>query len=280
MAWSKMDMKKILSLVLLVSLMLGLAACGLPNLPKLPGKTPAEEQQPEPDTAPQEAAVEVQVPETPAPTPEPTPTPDPYADKPDIDINSWEFMLANSYNSMGEHHPPYSGFEGQGIHENMVGPLTEFVNAARAAGFQAYCSVLYRNYEFLESHYLSFRQNMATDAVDAANRMLGPGLNEHQTGLAVDFTDDYNHNAFYDIFEDDYMKDTDLYRWLVDNCTDYGFVLRYPEGKEAFYGVACNHPAHFRYVGKEAAKYMKEHDLCLEEFIMLYDESKVYLPQP
>ncbi|MBQ5427060.1 MAG: hypothetical protein IIT51_00760, partial [Oscillospiraceae bacterium] len=83
-------MKKILSLVLLVSLMLGLAACGLPNLPKLPGKTPTEEQQPEPDTAPQEAAVEVQVPETPAPTPEPTPTPDPYADKPDIDINSWE----------------------------------------------------------------------------------------------------------------------------------------------------------------------------------------------
>ena len=108
-------MKKILSLVLLVSLMLGLAACGLPKLPKLPGKTQAEEQQPEPDTAPQEAAVEVQVPETPAPTPEPTPTPDPYADKPDIDINSWEFTLANSYNSMGEHHPPYSGFEGQGI---------------------------------------------------------------------------------------------------------------------------------------------------------------------
>ena len=56
MVWSKMDMKKILSLVLLVSLMLGLAACGLPNLPKLPGKTPTEEQQPEPDTAPQEAA--------------------------------------------------------------------------------------------------------------------------------------------------------------------------------------------------------------------------------
>ena len=93
-------------------------------------------------------------------------------------------------------------------------------------------------------------------------------------------TDNAGYNAYYGSFEDDYMKDTDLYRWLVDNCTDYGFVLRYPEGKEAFYGVACNHPAHFRYVGKEAAKYMKEHDLCLEEFIMLYDESKVYLPQP
>ena len=280
MVWSKMDMKKILSLVLLVSLMLGLAACGLPKLPKLPGKTPTEEQQPEPDTAPQEAAIEVQVPEIPAPTPEPTPTPDPYADKPDIDINSWEFQLANSFNSIGEYEPPYSGLEGQGINELMLGPATEFLNAARAAGFSAYCSTIFRNYEFQDNAYRSFVYNVAQDPVDAANRMLGPGLSDHQTGLAMDFTDDAGYNAYYGSFEDDYMKDTDLYRWLVDNCTDYGFVLRYPEGKEAFYGVACNHPAHFRYVGKEAAKYMKEHDLCLEEFIMLYDESKVYLPQP
>ena len=53
-----------------------------------------------------------------------------------------------------------------------------------------------------------------------------------------------------------------------------------PEGKEEYYGVACQHPAHFRYVGKEAAKYMTENNLCLEEFIMLYDESLVFLPKP
>ena len=269
-------MKRILSVILPAALMLSLAACSLPSLP---GKKPAAEAT-QPDPGPQEAAVEVQVPETPEPTPEPTPTPDPYADKPDIDVHSWEYILCNSYNSIGEYAANYSGFEGQGIDERMLGALSEFLNAARAAGFQAYCSAILRNYEWQESHYLSFLHNMATDAVDAANRMLGPGLNEHQTGLAVDFTDNASYNAYYDIFDDSYMKDTDLYRWLVDNCAEYGFILRYPEGKEQFYGVACTHPAHFRYVGKEAAQYMKEHDLCLEEFLMLYDEKLVFLPQP
>ena len=118
------------------------------------------------------------------------------------------------------------------------------------------------------------------DAVDAANRMLAPGLNEHQTGLAVDFIDNAIYSAYYDSFDDSYMKDTELYAWLKEHCAEYGFILRYPEGKEQFYGVACEHPAHFRYVGKEAAKYITEHDLCLEEFIMLYDADKIYVPQP
>ena len=274
-------MKRILSVILLLALMLSLAACGLPKLPSLPGKKPAvEETQPDPKL--QEASAEQPVPETPEPTPEPTPTPEPYADKPDIDVHSWEYILCNSYNSISEYCPKYSGFEGQGIEERMLGALSEFLNAARAAGFQAYCSAIFRNYEFLESHYLDYVKNVVGDAVEAANRRLGPGLNEHQTGLAADFTDDANYSAIYeyDSYDDSYMKDTDLYRWLVDNCADYGFILRYPEGKEQFYGVACTHPAHFRYVGKEAAQYMKEHNLCLEEFLMLYDEKLVFLPQP
>ena len=116
--------------------------------------------------------------------------------------------------------------------------------------------------------------------MEAADRMLGPGLSEHQTGLAIDFTDSAEYNAWYDEFEDSYMKDTELYQWAVEHCADYGFILRYPEGKEAYYGVACQHPAHFRYVGPVAAKYIMENNLCLEEFIMLYDESLVFLPKP
>ena len=270
-------MKRMLTVILLATLVLSFTAC---SMPKLPGKA-SEKQQ---EQAAQETVVEEAVPETPVPTPEPTPeptpTPEPYADKPDIDINSWEFKLANSFNSIGEYHPPYSGFEGQGIHEYILEPATAFVNAAREAGFSAYCSAIFRNYEFLESHYTRFALSEAADAFDAANRMLGPGLSDHQTGLAVDFTDNASFNAYYDNFDDAYMKDTELYQWLTEHCADYGFVLRYPEGKEAFYGTPCNHPAHFRYVGKEAAKYMTEHDLCLEEFIMLYDPSKVFLPQP
>ena len=276
-------MKRTLAAVLSAVLMLSLSACALP---KLPGRNTANgKDRPEPEVqseaAPaQEAEVVMAVPETPEPTPVPTPTPEPYADKPDLDINSWEFKLANSFNSIGEYEPPYSAIEGQGINEHMLEPAMEFLQAARAAGFNAYYSTVYRNYEFQENRFKSFLYNVAEDAVDAANRMLAPGLNEHQTGLAVDFIDNAIYSAYYDSFDDSYMKDTELYAWLKEHCAEYGFILRYPEGKEQFYGVACEHPAHFRYVGKEAAKYITEHDLCLEEFIMLYDADKIYVPQP
>ena len=69
----------------------------------------------------------------------------------------------------------------------------------------------------------------------------------------------------------------DAIRWLMEHCTDYGFVFRYPAEKAPWYGVPCSH-AHFRYVGVEAAKFMTEHDLCLEEFLSLYDPDLVYVP--
>lgn len=200
--------------------------------------------------------------------------------KPAIDIYSWEYLLANSFNSISEYQPPYSAFEGQGINANIVQPAMDFIQAARDAGFHVWCSAAYRNYEYLDNRFRGYRVNLAEDAVSAANKMLAAGLNEHQTGLCIDFTDNLDYSAWYGDFEDEYMKDTELYQWLVEHCADYGFVLRYPEGKEQFYGVACNHPAHFRYVGKEAAKYIMENNLCLEEFIMLYDESLVFLPAP
>ena len=76
------------------------------------------------------------------------------------------------------------------------------------------------------------------------------------------------------------MADTEVFQWLKEHCTEYGFIYRYVEGKEQFYGTPCRHPAHFRYVGVEAAKYITEHDLCLEEFLLMYEGNNVYVPKP
>ncbi len=200
--------------------------------------------------------------------------------KPDIDITSWEYIFNNSYNSIAEYQPDYASFGAQGISANIVLEATDFLQAARNAGFNVWCSRALRNYEYQDSNYQSFLFNQAEDAYSASLQMLGPGLSDHQTGLALDFTDNIDYDSSYTEFDDAYMKDTELYRWLVEHCAEYGFILRYPEGKEAFYGTPCNHPAHFRYVGKEAAKYIMENNLCLEEFIMLYDESLVFMPKP
>ena len=263
-----------LAVLLLLSLCLSLTACGL--FQKTSEPTPV------PETAKAEEAAPAEiVAETPAPTPTPTPTPTPDP-KPDIDIHSFEFLLANSYNSIGmEFRPEYSNFEGQGIDARIYDAALAFLTAAREAGFECWISAAFRNSEFLNTWYLSYFNNVYNrNAVETANHFLAQGIDEHQTGLAIDFTDQVYRNALYEIWDDPEMADTELYRWLVDHCTDYGFILRYPAGKEQFYGVACRHPAHFRYVGVEAAKYITEHDLCLEEFLLMYEGNDVFLPKP
>ena len=57
-------------------------------------------------------------------------------------------------------------------------------------------------------------------------------------------------------------------KWLADNCAEYGFVLRYPEGKADATGVLAN-AYHFRYVGTPHSLYMKNNGLCLEEYVEL-----------
>lgn len=90
-----------------------------------------------------------------------------------------------------------------------------------------------------------------------------PGCSEHQTGLAVDLgmaakTIDFIRPHFpYDGLCGAFRK----------RAADYGFVLRYPAGKEAVTGIA-EEPWHFRYVGVPHARYMAERDLCLEEYIV------------
>ena len=57
--------------------------------------------------------------------------------------------------------------------------------------------------------------------------------------------------------------------WLRENCAQYGFILRYPSDKEAITGRS--EAWHFRYVGIEAARYIMDNNLCLEQFVALYE---------
>ncbi len=85
------------------------------------------------------------------------------------------------------------------------------------------------------------------------------GHSEHETGLALDIL--CKGNPHMDTSQ---MKEP-ANLWLRKNSWRYGFILRYPKGKERITGVNYE-PWHFRYVGKEAAAYMHQHDMTLEEF--------------
>lgn len=87
-----------------------------------------------------------------------------------------------------------------------------------------------------------------------------PGASEHQTGLAVDFA--YYENGIYD----DNVKENDKEAiWLKENAWKYGFILRYPKGKEEITGFSFE-PWHFRFVGLELAKELYVQNITLEEY--------------
>ena len=195
------------------------------------------------------------------PMPAPTPTPGPYSDKPDIDITSWEYRLANADNSIGEYTPELDTVEGQKLDKRMTDAMKDFVAAARAQGLSVYLSSGYRSYD--EQNYLYQRKVSQYGEEQAKKIVAPPGTSEHQTGLACDITDKYYE------FKDSSLENTALYQWMSQHCQEYGFIVRYPKDKEDVTGIIYE-PWHFRYVGKDAAEYIMDKGLCLEEFVALY----------
>ncbi len=93
------------------------------------------------------------------------------------------------------------------------------------------------------------------------------GCSEHATGLALDIVTPENIDL------NQSLELTAGNQWMRDNCQKYGFIIRYPDGKESITGILYE-PWHFRYVGKEAAEFLTEHELTLEEFYALVEEGR------
>lgn len=90
-----------------------------------------------------------------------------------------------------------------------------------------------------------------------------PGYSEHQTGLAVDFCLKEDKKFLID-FE---MTGKKVLEIVANNAYKYGFILRYPKGKENITGYGYE-PWHLRYIkDKDIAKYIKEENITLEEFL-------------
>lgn len=248
----------------------------------------------EPEPAAAEQPAEIPVPEA-VPTPEPTPEPiDPNSPKgralakglpepPEININDWQYILVNPTHELeNTYEPPeiaYLNMTGddadiryeydgnrQQVDSRIAQPLVDFAQGCRAAGLPVYLSSGYRAYT--EQSYLFNRKLNQGYSYDVAKTIVAyPGTSEHQTGLCCDITD------YYHELKDESLAQTETYKWLSEHCAEYGFVVRYPQEKsgsaDSITGVIYE-PWHFRYVGTDAAKYMTENNLCLEEFWELY----------
>ena len=91
-----------------------------------------------------------------------------------------------------------------------------------------------------------------------------PGYSEHHTGLAIDICLEKDGVRIDD--NDDMIAEREIFSKIHAKLADYGFILRYLEGKDAITGYAYE-PWHFRYVGVDAAKEITAQGLTLEEYL-------------
>ena len=141
------------------------------------------------------------------------------------------------------------------LHPEAYEWFVKMVNDARADGLKLYCVSAYRSYSYQSSLYQRYVNQDGSDLADTYSAR--PGYSEHQTGLAVDINTASTSAHF---------EDTAQYRWLVENSWKYGFILRYPQGKEDITGFQFE-PWHYRYVGQELAKALYESGLTYEEYL-------------
>lgn len=204
---------------------------------------------------------------------------------PDIDITLDIYSIVNNDNLLSSAYEPevtkiditrYMLFR-----TDHVAELDAMLDAMIEAGFTPYVAGAYRTYSYQSQMFNTKASQIAyemaggktvdyddpsgiyQEAVEEAKKItMMPGASEHQLGLAVDLLD--RERSRY-VYED---MDQDFFAWLDEHCWEYGFIKRYPTRKLLLTG--WDEPWHYRYVGKEAAKFIMEQGICLEEFYAHY----------
>lgn len=131
----------------------------------------------------------------------------------------------------------------------------ELSSDAKKLGYRIIVVSAYRSYTYQEKLFDYYVKEKGINY--ALNCSAKAGHSEHQTGLAIDVE---GSNFDYDLF-----SESKEFEWMKDNAHKYGFILRYPKGKEDITGFKYE-PWHYRYVGKDIAKYIYEKNITFEEY--------------
>lgn len=200
------------------------------------------------------------------------------ADGPSGNKNDWNLILINKTHPISENYSiPLIAYDNNNkINKRIKSSLDEMNQDAKSQGINLFLRSAFRTYATQKSYYDSqynayIKAGLSSEeaAKKTAELTAPPGCSEHQTGLALDIISVEWQNAGGILSAA--FEGTDAFRWLNNNAYRYGFVLRYMKDKTTITGYSYE-PWHYRYVGTQAAQYMKDHNLCLEEYLKLLDE--------
>ena len=187
---------------------------------------------------------------------------------PITDAEKWNLAIINTKYPLPDSYAPTLSNAISGSNIQLDSRVSERYAEMYAAAKLSGCVLTpysgYHSYALQETNYnrkVNFYVNQGISAEEANQKasaqVLPAGCSEHNAGLAMDIV-----SASSDFIN------TKEYKWLCENAHNYGFILRYPEDKTAITGMNFE-PWHWRYVGTQAAKEMKEKNQCLEEYLGL-----------
>ena len=187
---------------------------------------------------------------------------------PITDAEKWNLAIINTKYPLPDSYVPTLSNAINGSNIQLDSRVSEHYAEMYAAAKLSGCVLTpysgYHTYALQENTFnrkVNFYVNKGMSAEEAnqkaSTQVLPAGCSEHNAGLAMDIV-----SASSDFIN------TKEYKWLCENAHNYGFILRYPEGKTAITGMNFE-PWHWRYVGTQAAKEMKEKNQCLEEYLGL-----------
>ena len=190
----------------------------------------------------------------------------PKTDLPQVSTKDWNLVLINRDNKLAELNPQLVDVEEIKVDSRIAEQTKQFLAAARAIAPEESLISGYRSVEEQTAIYNERVAQLEATGLpheeaerQAQAQVQVPGASEHQTGLAIDMSAPNGQSE-------------EVAQQIIALAPQYGFVLRYPEGKNAITGVDYEN-WHFRYVGVENAQYMVKHQLVLEEYIQKLKEA-------
>lgn len=196
---------------------------------------------------------------------------DPIVDKIDIINDESETVLVNKFNSLSEDYIPsdlvtvsvptiLENPEVNQLREVADHALTSMFATAEEENLFLFARSGFRSYNTQVHLFNGYAEKHGEEAANTYSAK--PGFSEHQTGLVMDVT---SESVQFQLTEQ--FGDTPEGKWIAEHAHQFGFIIRYPQGKEDITGYIYE-PWHLRYVGKDVATAIYESKLTYEEFLV------------
>ena len=176
-------------------------------------------------------------------------------------------ILVNKYYSLPEKYAPEDvvsmsstyAYPNNSIRSEVYEAFKEMSSKAKEEKISLIANSSYRDYNSQKEIYDEYADKNGKEYAD--KYAARPDFSEHQSGLALDiFTPGYGMKNF---------DNSDAFKWLTANSYKYGFILKYPDGKENITGYAYE-SWHYRYLGKDLARKVYESGLTFDEYYAYY----------